>query len=81
MTRAKYSILYCKDGIVWLVDLAEQFGTMSVTNDAEAVVEEVNRLFPGHRIVYRDTVDNWDELCHNDGIFTEFKIYQTENRN
>lgn len=51
-------------------------GNKSVTNDAEAVVREVNMAFPGKRIVYRDSEGDWAELAHNNGRFETFKPYQ-----
>ena len=59
--------------IVFLID---DDGDVSVTNDAEAVVAEVNSRYPGYRIVYRDTMFNWDELVHDNGRFTGFAPYR-----
>lgn len=53
-----------------IVDLANESGTTSVTNDAEAVVAYLheNGLLPlGTRLIYRDTMDTWDEIIH-DGL-------------
>lgn len=47
----------------------------SVTNDAEEVVEELNNQFPEYRIIYKDSMGNWDELCHDLGSFTGFAPY------
>lgn len=55
--------------IVWIVDRDVE---KSVTKDAERVCEELNRLHPGHRIIYRDTDKNWDELVHLDGHFNHY---------
>jgi len=57
-------------GMVWIVDLNRG---SSVTNDAERVVAELNDRFPGFRIIYRDSMGNWDELKHDNGKFTGFK--------
>jgi hypothetical protein len=51
-------------------------GRMSVTNDAEAVVREVNFSFPGKRIVYQDSDGFWDELLHENGVFKGFDHYK-----
>jgi hypothetical protein len=48
---------------------------MSVTNDAENVVADVLRQYPDHRIIYRDTMGQWDELVHFNGKFTGFAPY------
>jgi hypothetical protein len=72
--RASYHVVRVTDDIVFIAD--DDIG-MSVTNDAEAVVEDVFRKFPGRmstgrRIVYRDTMGDWGELQHHCGTFTEF---------
>lgn len=48
--------------------------TMSVTNDAERVVERVCKDFGRYdlRIMYRDTEGVWGELCHQKGVFKCF---------
>lgn len=56
--------------IVWIVD--EDRGGCSVTNDAENVVVALQNRFPGYRVIYRDSIGNWDELCHDAGRFTGF---------
>lgn len=56
--------------IVFIVDLN---GDKSVTNDAEAVVAKLHSVFPGYRIVYRDTQNDWDELVHRNGTFVTFR--------
>jgi len=58
--------------IVRIIDLDEP-GRKSVTNDAEGVCERVNRDWPTYRIIYRDTMGNWDELVHENGTFKAFK--------
>ena len=72
MSRADYDIIAIDDSnkIVQLVDL--DLGNMSVTNDAETVVKEVNKLCPGYRILYRDSIEIWDELVHDNGVFIKF---------
>ena len=46
--------------------------TLSVTNDAERVVEEVYKSYPGKRIFYYDTEGDIAELVHDKGKFTRF---------
>ncbi len=73
-TRADYRVVTVTDGTAFLIDLHDSFSnpTMSVTNDAEAVVAAVLRNYPwAARIVYRDTEGEWAELRH-DG-FSVFK--------
>lgn len=57
--------------VVWIVD--EDKGGRSVTNDADAVVAELAVNYPGYRIIYRDSMGNWDELCHDGVLFTGFR--------
>lgn len=68
--RSNYSVTSVHDGIVWIVD--NNIGR-SVTNDAENVTMELNQQFPHHRIIYRDTIGQWDELVHTNGVFVKFK--------
>lgn len=49
--------------------------TMSVTNAAEQVVDEIYRDYGDKRIIYRDTDGNWSELEHHEGIFLGFLDY------
>ena len=63
---------------IYIIDLD---GPVSVTNDAEAVVEYLLVQFPNTRIAYRDTMGNWDELDHDGRKFTGFKPFQQTNRN
>lgn len=62
-------------GCVFIVDLDEKYGGTSVTNDAEAVVEYIHTVVPGARVIYRDTIGEWDELAHRDGEFTGYVHY------
>jgi hypothetical protein len=58
--------------MVWIVDL-DLPGRRSVTNDVEAVCTILQRSYPNHRIIYRDSVGNWDELAHDRGWFIGFR--------
>lgn len=69
--RAKFVVVHVEPDAVWIVDLKTG---ISVTNDAEAVVAHLARHYgASRRIFYRDTIDRWDELEHDYGIFTRFK--------
>lgn len=74
MSRALYTVDGTEGNIVFLIDLSV-LGGMSITNDAEAVVKEVNSKYPGMRIVYTDSMDEVDELLHTDGVFRGFAPY------
>jgi hypothetical protein len=52
-----------KNNIVFLKDLANQYGSRSITNDAEAVVDYYRSIYGNPiRIVYLDTDEEWWEL-------------------
>lgn len=56
----------------------DEDGPVSVTNDAEAVVEFVlqkNHWNPDVRILYCDTDGQWDELQHDGTKFVSFRIW------
>lgn len=79
MLRASYSIdrvvpdpSKTSSGMVFIVD--NDVG-MTITNDAENVVIDVLKSYPNHRIIYRDTNHQWDELLHWNGEFVNFKPY------
>lgn len=76
MSKARYcsNVVNTDIGrVIQVIDLFDDSDpTMSVTNDAEAVVEEVVKLHGDHPIVYRDTEGRWDQLVHQNGEFTRF---------
>lgn len=47
----------------------------SLTNSAQAVVKYLDERHSlgKRRILYKDTIGNWDEIEHNQGEFTGFK--------
>lgn len=69
MSRAKYAIDEVTERFIYLTDLDQG---CSITNDAEQVVREVVLKYGNKRILYFDTMENQDELCHNNGVFTHF---------
>ena len=71
--KAQIQITSVQPDRIYLVD---RDGPMSVTNDAEAVVKFINDMYPGRRIIYCDTMGNWDELLHDNGRFTDFAPYR-----
>lgn len=71
--RAQFSIVNVEDDKVTVRDECQSTGTMSVTNDAEAVVEHLVKLYPGRRIFYYDSYGMLDELAHDGEKFTGFK--------
>lgn len=55
-----YAIVKVEEDRVFLIDL--NLGNKSVTNDAENVYVKIKKIFPNHRIIYRDTMGRWDEI-------------------
>jgi len=64
------------EDIIFIVD--DDNGGMSITNAAEAVVKDAYEAYGDRRIVYRDTMGEWDELVHDHGRFTGFDRYKAE---
>ena len=63
LKRSDYEIVRIEDDRVFIVDL--DLGNASVTNDAEEVFKEIKLHFPGRRLIYRDTLFNWDEIIED----------------
>lgn len=72
MSHADYRYVKVMPDMVWIEDVGHDVRP-SVTNDAEAVVREVHERYPGRRIIYRDSDGRWDELCHHNGTFLQFR--------
>lgn len=75
--KAGFYIHRVSDDAVYIIDLAESLKTMSVTNDAEAVVHNLNKEFGNRRFFYRDTMGSWDELVHDNGKFLTFRPHRS----
>lgn len=73
MARATYDVVKVTEDTIFLVD--RNIG-MSVTNDAENVVAEVVNEYGDKRVIYRDSMGNWDELEHTRGTFDGFAPYR-----
>lgn len=71
--RTEFVITRQMDEWVVIEDLGRP-ETRSVTNAAELVVEWLNKLFPGRRILYKDTDGSWAELKHEGGRFVGFRL-------
>lgn len=68
--RSKFNVLRQNDESVTLEDCDD--GAMSVTNDAENVVEAMVPLLNGRRLFYIDSMGDLGELCISNGIFAGF---------
>lgn len=75
-TKCDYEVVDIQDDKVFLVD--SNLGNMSITNDAEALVKEINSKYLGKRIIYRDSDECWDELSHINGTFKGYILYTGE---
>ena len=73
MARAVYDVVKVTNDTIFLVD--RNLG-MSVTNDAENVVAEVVNEYGNKKVIYRDSMGNWDELVHTEGTFGCFAPYR-----
>ena len=76
MAKADYAVIQVDQDRVFLVDL--DLGGKSVTNDAEAVCEEMQAAYLGRRVIYRDTMGRWDEMRvdkHNKILFVPYDEY------
>jgi hypothetical protein len=74
--RSRFYVQDVTEEAVFIVDLANECNTMSITNDAENVVANVAQAFGNKRIVYKDTMGQWDELIHENGVFVRFAPYR-----
>ncbi len=74
--RSEYSVLdlNSRTGSITIKDLN---GPVSVTNDAERVVEAILKAHGNLRIFYYDSMGNRDELCHDGKRFTGFAPART----
>lgn len=74
MTMASYSIQAETDLLVVIRD--DQVITLpSLTNSASAVIADLNSKIGGlgkRRVFYRDSAMRYDELTHDNGVFTGF---------
>ncbi|HEY5444461.1 MAG TPA: hypothetical protein VIJ87_08345 [Pyrinomonadaceae bacterium] len=73
MTRAKYRVELQTEDQILIKDVGE--GSMTVTNDAEAVVRDLHRngMLGERRLLYIDSEGSVDELKHDGkGAFQGF---------
>jgi hypothetical protein len=59
-SRADYDIVRVEHDRVFIIDL--DLGNKSVTNDADYVWSEIQSMWPGRRLIYRDSAGRWDEI-------------------
>ena len=78
MNHADFEIVHVENDRVFIIDL--NLGHKSITNDAEWVYVQINSLYPNHRLIYRDSMNNWDEITpategNGNAITVNFKPY------
>lgn len=68
-----FFVMQVDRGRVFLVD--KNLGRRSVTNDAEAVTEWCQQVYPGKRVIYRDSMGRWDEMLITSDNAVSFAPY------
>ncbi len=75
MPRARFRVVARDSGAITIKDLGPWDAVPTVTNDVEAVVEELVRskiLGPGQHLYYFDSEGRLDETLVRDGKFAGF---------
>lgn len=62
--HAEFRIVQVEHDRVFIIDPDQ--GSKTITNDAEWVYEQIQKNYPNHRLIYRDTMNNWDEIVPSD---------------
>ncbi|BCH12006.1 hypothetical protein MesoLj131c_62640 [Mesorhizobium sp. 131-3-5] len=73
--RSSYSEMAVTQAFVFITDNCRP-GSMSVTNDAERVVQECLGIYGERRIIYRDSEGEWAELLHTGIQFRGFAPFE-----
>lgn len=79
--RSQFTVNHVTDDAVYITDDCDQYQCMSVTNDAEQVTEFLYETFGNKQFFYKDTMGDWDELVHKDGVFDTFRPGVNLNKN
>jgi hypothetical protein len=69
---ARYQVIDQTNWDVTIMDLGPWTIHLTVTNDAERVVEELMPLLAGRKLYYIDSEGDMDELVIKDGKFAGF---------
>ena len=69
--HAEWEMINAKPGIILIQDLGNP-GCLSITNDAEWVYLRVSFHYGRHRVIYRDTYNEWAEIV---GIYDAHGIF------
>ena len=73
-SRANYAVVDDSDDILVIKDIGPWSNYPTVTNDAEAVVEELSPRLNGRRLYYFDSDKEIGELFIKDGIFNGYSF-------
>jgi hypothetical protein len=73
MVKARYSARAVPGAILIYDEYRDDAPTMTVTNDAEAVVAEAVAMHGNYPIAYLNTDGRWDQLHHDNGKFQGFR--------
>lgn len=71
MSRARYEIVEVAGDYIMIKDVGHGSG-MSVTNDAERVVDDLAQRLGSRKLLYIDSDGKTDELIVRDGRFAGF---------
>ena len=73
--KSNFDVILVTDSYVLIEDNANKTQTMSVTNDAENVVEFLieNNILKDQKLFYVDTDGRVDQLVYENGEFKNFK--------
>ena len=74
MRSSDWDVVCVRPDRVFIIDL--DLGNISVTNDAEAVWWDVQKMHFGRRVIYRDSMGQWDEICMTDTGSVLFRPYK-----
>ncbi len=76
MRHADFRVVEETEDTIFIEDL--NLGNLSVTNDAEWVIESLVRRYGvlNKKVVYKDTTGNWDELIHDGNVFLDFGLWK-----
>lgn len=70
-----FSIYEVTDDAIFITDNDDG---VTITNNAEGVVRDIWHRYGDLRIVYRDTMGNWDELVHVKGVFLHYAPFKEQ---
>lgn len=71
--RSSFKVVQVDADRVFIIDVNQG---MSVTNDAENVRDHINQRYPNKRLIYRDSINCWDEIVSDrEGLFKPYKGY------